>query len=62
VRSGKLEERTRRRIERVLKASHLPADKTLATLDCARLPPAVKRQIPTLCEGGFIERPLCQDE
>jgi len=51
-----LEERTRRRIERVLKASHLPADKTLATLDLARLPPAVKRQIPTLCEGGFIER------
>jgi DNA replication protein DnaC len=51
-----LEERTRRRIERVLKASHLPADKTLATLDLARLPPAVKRQVPTLCEGGFIER------
>ena len=47
-----LEERTRRRIERVLKASHLPADKTLATLDLARLPPAVKRQVPTLCEGG----------
>jgi DNA replication protein DnaC len=51
-----LEERTRRRIERVLKASHLPADKTLATLDLARLPAAVKRQVPTLCEGGFIER------
>ena len=51
-----LEERTRRRIERVLKAAHLPADKTLATLDLARLPAAVKRQLPTLCEGGFIER------
>ncbi|MEK7839072.1 MAG: IS21-like element helper ATPase IstB [candidate division NC10 bacterium] len=51
-----LEERTRRRIERLLKASHLPADKTLATLDLARLPPAVKRQVPTLCDGGFIER------
>lgn len=51
-----LEERTRRRIARVLKASHLPADKTLATLDLGRLPPAVKRQVPTLCEGGFIER------
>src|SRR3972149_5457596 len=34
-----LEERTRRRIARVLKASHLPADKTLATLDLARLVP-----------------------
>jgi DNA replication protein DnaC len=51
-----LEERTRRRIERVLKAAHLPADKTLATLDLARLPATVKRQLPTLCEGGFIER------
>ena len=51
-----LEERTRRRIERVLKASHLPADKTLATLELARLPAAIKRQLPTLCEGGFIER------
>jgi DNA replication protein DnaC len=51
-----LEERTRRRIERVLKAAHLPADKTLATLDLVRLPAAVKRQLPTLCEGGFIER------
>ena len=51
-----LEERTRRRIERVLKAAHLPTDKTLATLDLARLPAAVKRQLPTLCEGGFIER------
>ena len=51
-----LEERTRRRIERVLKASHLPADKTLATLDLARLPAAVKRHVPTLCEGGFVER------
>ncbi len=51
-----LEERTRRRIARVLKAAHLPADKTLATLELARLPAAVKRQLPTLCEGGFIER------
>ncbi len=51
-----MEDRTRRRIERLLKASHLPADKTLATLDLARLPPAVTRQVPTLCDGGFIER------
>ena len=41
-----LEERTRRRIERVLKASHLPADKTLATLDLARLPPALPAEPP----------------
>ena len=51
-----LEERKSRRIEKLLKASNLPSDKTLATLDLSRLPPAVKRQMPTLCEGGFIER------
>lgn len=51
-----LVERTRRRIERLLKASDLPPDKTLATLDLSRLPPAVKRQVPTLCAGGFVER------
>ena len=38
-----LEERQRRRIERLLKASNLPSDKTLATLGLSRLPPAVKR-------------------
>ena len=36
-----VEERTRRRIERHLKASDLPAEKTLATLDRARLPAKV---------------------
>jgi len=51
-----MEERKRRRIERLLKASNLPSDKTLATLELWRFPPAVKRQVPTLCEGGFIER------
>jgi DNA replication protein DnaC len=51
-----VEERKRRRIEKLLKASNLPSDKTLATLDVSRLPPVVKRQVPTLCEGGFIER------
>jgi DNA replication protein DnaC len=51
-----LEERKRRRIERLLKSSGLPAEKTLATFDLTRLPAAVKRQVPTLCEGGFVER------
>lgn len=51
-----MEERKRRRIEKLLKASGLPSDKTLATLELGRLPPAVKRQVPTLCEGGFVER------
>ena len=49
-------ERKRRRIERLLKGSGLSSDKTLATLDLTRFPTPVRRQIPTLCEGGFVER------
>lgn len=49
-------ERRRRRIARNLKDSELPPDKTLATLDRARLPAKVARTLPALCEGGFVER------
>ena len=49
-------ERKQRRIARLLKASNLPQDKTMATLELSRLPPAVKRQVDNLCEGGFVER------
>jgi DNA replication protein DnaC len=48
--------RRRRRIERLLRASRLPAEKTMATLELSRLPPKVRRQVPSLCEGGFVER------
>jgi DNA replication protein DnaC len=51
-----IHERRRRRIERYLKDSDLLPDKTLATLDRARLPIKVARQLATLCEGGFVER------
>lgn len=51
-----LEERRTRRIERLLRASGLPTEKTLATLTLEKLPPKVRRQLPALCEGGFIER------
>lgn len=50
------EERRERRIERLLKQSGLPKDKTLASVDRAKLPKAVQRQLPALCEGGFVER------
>jgi len=33
-------------------------EKTLATLDTARLPTPVRRMLPTLCEGGFVERAI----
>lgn len=51
-----IHERRRRRIERHLKDSDLPRDKTLATLDRARLPIKITKQLATLCEGGFVER------
>ena len=49
-------DRRLRRIERNLKRSGLAADKTLQTLQTDRLPVKVRRVLPTLCEGGFLER------
>lgn len=49
-------EREVRRIDRLRKGSGLDPDKTLATLDLSRLPVKIKRQVPTLCEGGFVDR------
>jgi DNA replication protein DnaC len=51
-----VEERRVRRIERSLRDSDLPADKTLATLNHARLPQKVAKLLPSLCDGGFVER------
>ncbi len=51
-----LEERRQRRVARNAKQSQLPADKTLAALNTQRLPVTTRRQVPTLCDGGFIER------
>lgn len=51
-----IEERRRRRIERNQRDSKLPGEKTLATLQRKRLPASVAKQLPTLCEGGFVER------
>jgi DNA replication protein DnaC len=47
-------ERLSRRMQRRLKESGLPIGKTLTTLEIARLPEPVRRQLPTLCEGHFI--------
>ena len=51
-----IEERRRRRIARYQRASDLPPEKTLATLTRTRLPAKVQKVLPTLCEGGFVER------
>jgi DNA replication protein DnaC len=47
-------ERGQRRVQKRLKESGLPTDKTLTTLELSRLPEPVRRQLPTLCEGHFI--------
>jgi DNA replication protein DnaC len=51
-----VEERQRRRIERNLRDSDLPAEKTVATLERKRLTPSVARMLATLLEGSFVER------
>ena len=51
-----INERAERRIERLLKRSELPEGKSLATLDQKLMPVKVRRQIPVLIEGGFVER------
>jgi DNA replication protein DnaC len=51
-----LDGRRQRRVERLAKAAGLPAAKTLATLDTARLPLRIQRQLPHLCTGDFVDR------
>jgi DNA replication protein DnaC len=48
--------RAERRRDRLLKDSRLPDGKTLATLEQDRLPLRVRRQIPALLEGRFVEQ------
>ena len=49
-------ERGQRRTVRLLAESGLPEAKTLSTLDEALLPPKVRRQLPALIEGSFVDR------
>lgn len=51
-----IEGRRVRKVERMLKASHLPATKTLGTVDTARLPDRVRQQLPVLVQGHFLKR------
>lgn len=51
-----LQDRRRRRINRLQRQSGLPREKTLATLELSRLPAPVRRLIPTLCTGEFVEK------
>ena len=49
-------DRQERKRERLLRESGLPSGKTLGNLEEGQLPAKVRRQLPTLLEGGFIER------
>ena len=51
-----VQERGQRRIARRRKESKLPASKTLTSLDRSRLPEPIRRQLPTLCEGHFVDK------
>ena len=48
--------RQRRRIVRLLKQSHLPEGKLLSTFDQQRLPLRIRRLLPQLASGDFINR------
>ena len=51
-----IEGRRLRRIERLKKAAHLPAEKTLAAFDQNRLPLQIRRLLPQLISGEFVDR------
>ena len=48
--------RQQRRIERLLREAHLPLDKTLARFEQSRLPLRLRRQLPSLIQGDFINQ------
>jgi DNA replication protein DnaC len=48
--------RQQRRLERLLREAHLPPGKTLARFDQNRLPLRLRRQIPWLLQGEFINQ------
>lgn len=50
------QDRQERRVARLLKRAGLPEGKTLGSLEEAVLPPKIRRLLPTLLEGGFVER------
>jgi DNA replication protein DnaC len=51
-----MEGRRLRRIERLKKAARLPPDKTLQTFNLERLPLQLRRLLPQLCTGEFVDR------
>ena len=54
--SRECEQRRKSRVQRLLKASALPLEKSLPNFDLKRLPVKAQRQLRTLLEGGFLDR------
>lgn len=50
------EARRKNRIERLLRESKLPLEKTLEIFDLSRLPRRVQQQVASLLDGGFLGR------
>jgi DNA replication protein DnaC len=50
--------RGQRRVERLLRQSGLPREKTFRTLDLERFPPALRLQIERLKSGTFLEQAI----
>lgn len=48
-------DRAQRRTERLLSESELPMGKTLGNLDESLLTPKIRKQLPALLDGGFVE-------
>ena len=46
--------RRQRKIQRLLKQSCLPREKTLDSLELEKLPASIQRVLPNLCEGQFL--------
>ena len=51
-----LEGRRTRKLERLQKRSHLPKEKTLSSFDLSRMPVKIRRIVPQLCKGIFVDR------
>ena len=54
--SRKCQQRGKSRVQRLLKDSALPLEKSLQNFDVKRLPAKAARQLKTLLEGGFLDR------
>lgn len=54
--SRECEQRRKTRVQRLLKASALPLEKSLPNFNVKRLPMKAQRQLRTLLEGGFLDR------